>query len=283
MSQPTPYNRLYNFTDYQTVNPTKPLPATNLDAELNAIELTTDQVLTNLALLQRDDGKLANQLVSPESLSAATLAIISQGEYNPRGAWSGASVAYAVNDLVTYNAATYQCIVAHTSTASFANDNTSGYWLLIANGALQGGGQAVDLYEGNASTRIFTLSYNYASSNAATVFVAGVAQIPTQDFTISGTTLTFVTAPPAPSVAGRKNIMVRGTGVEAQLAADLATTQATNASGYAAAALTSKNAAATSATAAAASQSAAATSQTAAAGSASAASTSQTALSLIHI
>lgn len=276
MSQPTQYTRLYNFTDYQTVNPTKPLPATNLDAELNAVELTLDETLTNLALLQRDDGKLVNQLVTPESLSASTLAIISQGEYNPRGAWA-ALTPYAVGDLITYNAATYLCIVANTSTASFATDNTAGYWLLIANGALQGGGQAVDTFTGNASQTAFTLSYNYASSNAATVFVAGVAQIPTQDFTIVGTTLTFVTAPPAPSVAGRKNVMVRGTGVEAQLAADLATTSAADAQGYAAAALTSKNAAAASQTAAAASQTAAASSATAAAASQSAASTSQTA------
>lgn len=276
MSQPTQYTRLYNFTDYQTVNPTKPLPATNLDAELNAVELTLDETLTNLALLQRDDGKLVNQLVTPESLSAATLAIISQGEYNPRGNWA-ASTAYAVGDLVNYNDATYLCLVDNTSTASFATDNSAGYWLLIANGALQGGGQAVDTFSGNAAQTTFTLSYAYASSNAATVFVAGVAQIPTQDFTIVGTTLTFVSAPPSPSVAGRKNIMVRGTGVEAQLAADLANTASADAQGYAAAALTSKNAAATSQTAAAASQTAAATSATAAAASQSAASTSQTA------
>lgn len=276
MSQPTPYSRLYNFTDYQTVNPTKPLPATNLDAELNAVELTLDETLTNLAQIQRDDGKLVNQVVTPESLSAATLAIISQGEYNPRGNWA-ASTAYAVGDLVTYNAATYLCITANTSTPSFATDNSAGYWLLIANGALQGGGQAVDTFSGNAAQTTFTLSYAYASSNAATVFVAGVAQIPTQDFTIVGTTLTFVSAPPSPSVAGRKNIMVRGTGVEAQLAADLANTASADAQGYAAAALSSKNAAAASQTAAAASQTAAATSATAAAASQSAASTSQTA------
>jgi hypothetical protein len=272
MSQPTPYNRLYNFTDYQTVNPVDPLPATELDAELNAIELTTDEIRANLAQLQRDDGALANQLVTPESLSASTLAIISQGEYVPRGAWDD-GVAYAVGDLATYNAATYLCIVAHTSAIAFPTDNSAGKWLLIANGALQGGGQAVDLYAGTGSQTVFTLSFTYAGSNAATVFVAGVAQIPTQDFTISGTTLTFVSAPPAPSVAGRKNVMVRGTGVEAQLAADLAATSSTNAQAFAAAASSSATAAAGSATAAASSQTAAAASATAAAGSATTAST----------
>ncbi len=238
MAQPTPYNRQYNFTDYQTVNPTKPLPATSVDAELNAIELTADEILANLALLQRDDGALKNQLVTPESLSASTLAIISQGEYNPRGVWATAT-AYAVGDLATFNAATYLCLVAHTAAAAFATDNAAGKWLLIANGALQGGGQAVDLFSGTGSQTAFTLSFTYAGNNAAVVFVAGVAQIPDQDFTISGSTLTFVTAPPSPSVAGRKNVMVRGTGVEAQLAADLAAASATNAQGFASSASTS--------------------------------------------
>ena len=272
MSQPTPYSRLYNFTDYQTVNPTKPLPATQLDNELNAIELTLDQTTASLALIQRDDGALANQVVTPDSLSAGTLAIISQGEYNPRGAWAS-SAAYAVGDVVSYNAATYLCLVAHTSVTQFANDLAASKWLLIANGALAGGGQAVDLFEGTGSQTAFTLSYNYSGNNAAVVFVGGVAQIPVQDFAISGTTITFVSAPPAPAVAGRKNVMVRGTGVEAQLAADAASTAATNASASATAASNSATAAAASQSAAAGSATASANSATAAAGSATTAST----------
>lgn len=273
MAQPTPYTRQYDFSDYQTVNPSKPLRGSEVDAELDAIKLTTDQLRANIGLIQRDDGKLANQAVTPESLSAGALAMIHQGEYTPRGAWDDA-VAYELGDVVDFNAATYLCIVAHTSTASFATDNAAGKWLLIANGALQGGGQAVDLFEGDGSDTTFTLSFTYQGNNAATVFVAGVAQIPGQDFTIVGNTLTFVSAPPAPSVAGRNNVMVRGTGVEAQLAADLAATSATNAQGFAAAASGSATAAAASQTAAAASQSAAATSATNAANSASSASSS---------
>lgn len=273
MAQPTPYTRQYDFSDYQTVNPTKPLRGSEVDAELDAVKLTTDQLRANIGLIQRDDGKLANQSVTPESLSAGALAMIHQGEYTPRGAWDDA-VAYVLGDVVDFNAATFLCIEAHTSTASFATDNADGYWLLIANGALQGGGQAVDLFEGDGTQTAFTLSFTYQGNNAATVFVAGVAQIPGQDFTIVGTTLTFVSAPPAPSVAGRNNVMVRGTGVEAQLAADLAATSATNAQGFATSASNSATAALASQNAATASQSAAATSATNAATSASGASSS---------
>jgi hypothetical protein len=275
MAQPTPYQRLYDFSDFQTVNPSRPLPGSNLDAELDAVKLTTDQLRANIGLIQRDDGKLANQSVTTESLSAGALAMIHQGEYTPRGAWADA-VAYELSDVVEYNAATYLCIVAHTSTASFATDNAAGKWLLIANGALQGGGQAVDLFEGDGTDTTFTLSFNYNGNNAAVVYVSGVAQIPGQDFTISGTTLTFVSAPPAPSVPGRFNVMARGTGVEAQLAADAANTAAANAQGFANSASSSATSAAASQTAAAASQTAAATSASNAASSATSAQTSAT-------
>jgi hypothetical protein len=267
MPQPTPYERLYSFSDYQEVNPTKPLRGSEVDAELDAVKLTTDQLRSNIGLIQRDDGKLANQAVTPESLSAGALAMIHQGEYVPRGAWVAARV-YELGDLVDFNAATYLCVVAHTSVTQFANDLAAGRWLLIANGALTGQSTAVDLFEGDGTETVFTLGFNYTGNNAAQVFVGGVAQIPVQDFTISGTTLTLVVAPPAPSVAGRSNVMVRGAGVEAQLAADAAATQAANASASATAALGSETAAAGSEAAAATSATNSENSATAAAGSA---------------
>jgi hypothetical protein len=247
MTQPTPYERLYNFTDWQTVNPTKPLPATQMDAELNAVKQTSDQTRLNLALIQRDDGKLVNQVVNPESLSAGTLAMISQGEYVPRGDWITAR-AYIRGDVVNYNAATYLCVASHVSTL-FANDLAAANWLLIANGALTGGNSAVDLFVGTGAQTAFTLSYYYAGANAATVFVSGVAQIPTLDFTIVGTALTFIVAPAAPSVSGRANVMVRGTGVEAQLASAQASTQAANSMAYSIASQNSANDSAASAAA----------------------------------
>ena len=259
MTQPTPYTRLYDFSDFQTVNPTRPLPGSQVDSELDAVKLTTDQLRQNIALIQRDDGKLANQAVTPESLSAGALAMIHQGEYSPKGAWAAAT-SYALGDVIDFNGATFLAIIAGTSSVSFANDKTAGRWLLIANGALQGASQAVDLFTGNGTQTAFTLSFSYSGNTAATVFVGGVAQIPGEDFTLVGSALTLVTAPPAPSVAGRKNVMVRGPAVDAQLAADLATTKAADAQGFATAALASKDAAAISQTSAGTSASGASTS-----------------------
>jgi len=294
MAQPTPYTRQYNFTDYQTTSPNDPLPASQLDAELNAVKTTSDETRVNLGMIQRDDGKLKNQAVHKDSFDRDALALIGVDGFNPLGAWAAAT-AYAPNDLVDYNDATYVCLVAHTSSAAFATDLGAGNWLLIANSAIGNVSSSVDYFEGDGSTTAFTLTYNYPSSTGVQVYVNGVLQLPTDgavtgDYDISGTTLTFVTAPAAPSVAGRKNVVVWGANVTVQANVQAAQTYAANSLGYsnasaasatasaasAAAAATSETNAAASETAAAASEAAAATSETNAAASESAAATSET-------
>ena len=52
-----------------------------------------------------------------------------------------------------------------------------------------------DTGAGNGSTTIYTLTNAPASTSEARVFLDGILQILTTDYTISGTTLTFVTAP----------------------------------------------------------------------------------------
>lgn len=62
---------------------------------------------------------------------------------------------------------------------------------------------AADTFNGDNSTTGFTLSAA-AVTNAAHVFLSGVRQTPTTDYSISGTTLTFTTAP----ATGTANILV---------------------------------------------------------------------------
>lgn len=112
MTQPTPYTRQYNFTNFQSANPTTPLPGNQVDAELNAVKTATDGIDTNLALIQRDDGKLANGSVHQDAFSTAALLLISG--WNPRGPWTTAT-AYAVKDMVTSGGVSYVCYIAHTS------------------------------------------------------------------------------------------------------------------------------------------------------------------------
>lgn len=138
MSQPAPYTRQVNFTAYALANPGYPINPANLDTEFNAVMLSLDEAITNLGLIQRDDGGLQNEVVTPDSLNQATINMI--GEWNPRGAWVTATN-YAVRDMVTPSGgtATYVCAVAHTSGATFSGDLALGYWQSV-NGSGSGGG-----------------------------------------------------------------------------------------------------------------------------------------------
>lgn len=76
MTQPTPYARSFSFTDFAAAHPTDPLPGTSVDAELNAVAETLAETLANLALIQRDDTKLANGSVHPDALDADVLELL---------------------------------------------------------------------------------------------------------------------------------------------------------------------------------------------------------------
>ena len=74
-----------------------------------------------------------------------------------------------------------------------------------------------DTFSGNSSTVNFTLTRAPAGTAAIAVFISGVYQAPTS-YTMSGTTLTFVTAP----TVGTNNIVVLhlGTGSATQVPSD---------------------------------------------------------------
>ena len=125
MSQPTPYARQYSFSAFQVQNPTTTLPGQQVDIELNAVKATLDQILTNIALIQRDDGRVANNSVGLSQLDGA---LIGLGFGRPT-TWLTAT-AYAINVAVFNGTSLYACLVAHTS-GTFATDLAAGKWSLI--------------------------------------------------------------------------------------------------------------------------------------------------------
>lgn len=62
-----------------------------------------------------------------------------------------------------------------------------------------------DVFSGNGSTIAFTLTADPGNVNNMDVSISGVTQVPVDDYSVSGTTLTFVAPPPA----GTRNVMVR--------------------------------------------------------------------------
>lgn len=60
---PTPYQRQFNFTDWQANHPVDPPPGTALDAEFNAVLAAVTVTQERLAHIQQDDGSLVAPLV----------------------------------------------------------------------------------------------------------------------------------------------------------------------------------------------------------------------------
>lgn len=68
MSNPTPYNPSYSFSDYQTANPSEPLPAPQLDNELADVSQAMTETQTALADIRRSDGALVNNIVTADAI-----------------------------------------------------------------------------------------------------------------------------------------------------------------------------------------------------------------------
>lgn len=135
MAQPTPYDPATDFSaeEASSVGGRSTVRTAALDAELSAIQLTLDGVLTNLSLNQRDDGEIRDARVKVHTLASDVLALLTTYGATPRGAWQ-TTTSYAVKDLVSESANTYIAVSAHTS-GTFATDLAAGKWLLFTLGS----------------------------------------------------------------------------------------------------------------------------------------------------
>lgn len=200
MAQPTAYDPT---TEFDSFNPSSfPNLGRKLDVELNNIETTTDEIRTNLALIQRDDGALANDSVGPDQLEDSVFAGINTPE-----AWVTAT-AYVVRDSVYFITATYsrwyKCIVAHTA-GVFATDLASGYWELVLDAPVgpAGAGTASTAVSGTVivSAGVVGVSTAFARedhvhpASAGTTSAAGLAELATDAEAKAATSSTVVLTP----------------------------------------------------------------------------------------
>jgi hypothetical protein len=126
MTQPTDYVPSEEFGPF---NPSAfPNLGLKLDVEFGNISTSVGEINDNLAMIQRDDGALANESVGVDQLKDELRAGI-----NTPVSWLTAT-AYSVRDSVYFvvdgSTTWYKCVEAHTS-GVFATDLASGYWVLI--------------------------------------------------------------------------------------------------------------------------------------------------------
>lgn len=179
MSQPTPYTRATAFAEDEASNVggRSTVRTARVDAELDAVAQTLSETLTNLELIQRDDGKLRDNTVEPHTLSAPVLAMLAAYGAEPRGPWSTATV-YGLKNLVTQSGNTYICVLPHTS-GVFATDLAAGRWLLFSLGTALGAG---------------AVSFVPTGSISATDVQAAIVESDTENRALSAAALSAATA-----------------------------------------------------------------------------------------
>lgn len=122
MPQPEFYFPSFSFTNFSAEFPTKQQPGQQLDAQFNALKVTTDEIITNLALIQRDDGFLANRSVGREQLREdVTLGFNAPSPWMPNTVYTSLDTVFESNKF-------YSAKVGHTSGATF----DASLWNLIA-------------------------------------------------------------------------------------------------------------------------------------------------------
>jgi hypothetical protein len=105
-NQPPNYDRQFNFENYQSLNPSSPLPANQLESELNAASTSINQTISRLNEIQNADGSLK----TPEALAAETTATA-----------TSVATSVATTTAQTYLAANYDPTVATQAAASASN------------------------------------------------------------------------------------------------------------------------------------------------------------------
>ncbi|OSI69920.1 glycosyl hydrolase family 28-related protein [Bradyrhizobium canariense] len=123
MSQPSAYIPVHSFVYESGLIPN--FPGQTLDVEFQGIKTTTDQIRTNLKLIQRDDGAVANGAVGYDSLAPS----LQTNGISGASAWT-TGVTYSVGFPVVTNSNLYRCAIAHTA-GTFATDLAAGKWAFV--------------------------------------------------------------------------------------------------------------------------------------------------------
>ena len=190
------YNRQYNFTNYQAVNPATPLPATPLDTELSSVKVTLDALIANLNLIQRSDGQLANASVGPQQLQPSILTNMS-----PPTKWSGAGVSYQVGATVFSGLLFYVCNTANVSSAGNP-PATFGAWTLLADFS------GVSIPAGSITSAAFAPGAVNSAALGANLALPGSPSA--GDNSTSIATTAFVDAQVASMLTGFRNRIING-------------------------------------------------------------------------
>ena len=148
-------------------------------------------------MYKRQGGKYAAQVVE-NALDRIVVQVQQLAEENGRSLRLSLSSASASTELPAPKASN---VIGWNATA----DALVNYSPSSLATAVIAGTSYTDTFGGDGTTLVFPLTADPGSANALDVAISGVVQTPGLDFTVSGTTLTFASAPPS----GTDNVMAR--------------------------------------------------------------------------
>lgn len=147
MADPTKYVPGYSYSGYQASNPTKPLPAPQVDNDLAEISQSISESVDAIKDVRRSDGALKNGIVTADSLAEDLLLGLKTPE-----PWV-TDHRYLVLDTVLIGTGAvqgiYRCLVSHDSTV-FADDLAADYWELIFDLSIGFGDMFAAMYDPQA-------------------------------------------------------------------------------------------------------------------------------------
>jgi hypothetical protein len=88
-------------------------------------------------------------------------------------------------------------IIYNTTTGTFQVYDEA--WTNVSTGTSASATITKNTFSGDGSTGAFTMTISVTNPQDILVFIGGVYQIPTTSYSVSGTTLTFGSAPPSPN------------------------------------------------------------------------------------
>lgn len=133
MSYPQPPEITTSYSAAEQALGDGTLPGQEMDVDFAAVRASVTEAIEFLKGITRSDGKLANGIVTQESLASSVIA-----GFDTPVVWSTGQ-AYTTSSLVFEGPALYICLVEHTST-DFATDLSSARWSLLADLTPAGGG-----------------------------------------------------------------------------------------------------------------------------------------------
>ena len=121
MADPSKYERTYSFTDYQTGNPSAPLPGVQVDNELENVEQSLGEAIDAIKDVRRSDGKLKNGIVTMDSLDPTVASGIGTGALAAAEA-AAASADAAADSAVAAAASATAADISATAASGYASN-----------------------------------------------------------------------------------------------------------------------------------------------------------------